>query len=43
MSTKREKTTRVVLSLVCFTAYISLFIAVVASAFQVSLAQPLLG
>lgn len=33
-SDKSEKATRFVLSLICFTAYISLFIAVIATAFN---------
>jgi hypothetical protein len=31
---KSEKVTRFLLSLICFTAYISLFIAVIANAFN---------
>lgn len=33
----REKGTRLVLSLICFTAYIALFVAVIANAFKTSL------
>lgn len=33
---KSEKVTRIMLSLICFTAYISLFIALIASAFNVN-------
>ncbi|HWS90236.1 MAG TPA: hypothetical protein VN282_24920 [Pyrinomonadaceae bacterium] len=43
ISSRGEMLARLVLSLVCFTAYISLFVAVVTSAFDTSLSRPLLG
>lgn len=38
-----EKIARLILSLICFTAYISLFVAVVSSALNSNPSRPLLG